>query len=75
MNNQKLNELVGKSFEDLSIEEMEELQGGSNIQVASTPTVVVPISTVEVSQAVSTLLSAASVSLASYIASKADKCK
>ena len=75
MNNQKLNELVGKSFEDLSIEEMEELQGGSNIQVASTPTVVVPISTVEVSQAVSTLLSAASVSLASYIVSKADKCK
>ena len=75
MNNQKLNELVGKSFEDLSIEEMEKLQGGSNIQVASTPTVVVPISTVEVSQAVSTLLSAASVSLASYIVSKADKCK
>ncbi|WP_313076149.1 lichenicidin A2 family type 2 lantibiotic [Lacrimispora sp.] len=73
MNKKKLNDLVGKSFEDLSVEEMQELQGASGVEVNSTPTVVV-ISTVEVSEAVSTLVSATAISVASYIASKKNKC-
>ena len=72
MNNEKLNNLVGKSFEDLSIEEMEELQGAAGSQVNST--VVIPISTIEVSEAVSTLASIISASVVSYVASKAKKC-
>ena len=67
MNNQKLNELVGKSFEDLSIEEMEKLQGGSDAQVASTPSILYSVvSTVasaglsgQVSHAISTLVTVA----------------
>jgi type 2 lantibiotic (TIGR03893 family) len=74
MNNQKLNHLVGKSFEDLSVDEMQDLQGSGDVEVQSTPTVVVPISTIEISQAVSALLSVASMSVASYLASKAKKC-
>ncbi|MFA9377713.1 MAG: lichenicidin A2 family type 2 lantibiotic [Lachnotalea sp.] len=76
MNNQKLNELVGKSFEDLSVEEMQELQGASSVEINSTPATpsIVYISTVEVSEAISTLISAVSVSVVSYIASKQRKC-
>ena len=67
MNNQKLNELVGKSFEDLSIEEMQELQGASDTHVDSTPTILYSVaSTVasaglsgQVSKAISTLVTAA----------------
>ena len=61
MNNEKLNNLVGKSFEDLSVEEMEELQGAKGSQADST--VVIPISTIEVSEAVSTLASIISASV------------
>lgn len=70
MNNEKLNNLVGKSFEDLSIEEMEELQGAAGSQVNSspaTPTILYSLaSTVasgavsgQASKAISTLITAA----------------
>lgn len=75
MNNQKLNYLVGKSFEDLSVEEMQELQGAGDVEVQSTPTVVIPISTIQVSEAISVIISATTASVVSAIASKQKKCK
>ena len=65
-------QLVGKSFEELSLDEMMEIQGAADVDPAST--VAIPISTIEVSEAVSTLVSAVTVSVASYIATKRKKC-
>lgn len=47
MNNINVNELVGKAFEELSIETMEELQGSGDVNPRTTPasTVLVTIET------------------------------
>ncbi|BDH82206.1 lichenicidin A2 family type 2 lantibiotic [Lactococcus lactis] len=37
MDKQNISDLVGKSFEELSIEEMEKMQGAANIEARSTP--------------------------------------
>ena len=73
MNANQLSDLVGKSFEDLSVEEMQLLQGAGTAEPDSTPSVVA-ISSVEVSQAISTLVSIVSASVVSIVASKAGKC-
>lgn len=65
--------LVGKSFEELSVDEMMQIQGAADVDPAST--VVVPISTIEISEAISVIASAATASIASYLASKRNKCK
>ena len=48
------------------------MQGAADVDPAST--VAIQISTIEVSEAVSTLVSAVTVSVASYIATKRKKC-
>lgn len=73
MSSKNVNNLVGKSFEELSVEEMMEMQGAANADVNST--VVIPISTIEISEAVSVLVSALSASTISVVASKKNKCK
>lgn len=73
MNSKNVNNLVGKSFEELSVEEMMEMQGAANADANST--VVIPISTIEISEAVSVLVSALSASTISVVASKKNKCK
>lgn len=75
MNTKNMDKLVGKSFEDLSVDEMQALQGAGDVEVQSTPTVVIPISTIEISQAVSVIISATTASVVSAIASKQKKCK
>ncbi|MHA4413277.1 lichenicidin A2 family type 2 lantibiotic [Bacillus cereus] len=48
MNNINVNELVGKAFEELSIETMEELQGSGDVNPRTTPatgTILVTIET------------------------------
>ncbi|MDR3190646.1 MAG: lichenicidin A2 family type 2 lantibiotic [Lactobacillaceae bacterium] len=57
MKNDQMKNLIGTSFEELSIEEMERMQGAGGDIVNSTPTVVA-ISTIEVSEALSALASA-----------------
>jgi type 2 lantibiotic (TIGR03893 family) len=74
MHDQKLNRLVGKSFEDLSVEEMQELQGAGGVEVNSTPTIIIPISTIELSEAISVLLSLTTASVISVVATKQNKC-
>lgn len=73
MNSKNVNNLVGKSFEELSVEEMMEMQGAANADANST--IVIPISTIEISEAVSVLVSALSASTISVVASKKNKCK
>lgn len=73
MNSKNVNNLVGKSFEELSVDEMMEMQGAANAEVNST--VVIPISTIEVSEAVSVLVSALSAATVSVVASKKNQCK
>ncbi len=73
MNSKNVTSLVGKSFEELSVDEMMEMQGAANVQPNST--IVIPISTIEVSEAVSVLVSALSASTISLVASKKNKCK
>ncbi|MBU5474180.1 MAG: type 2 lantibiotic [Clostridiales bacterium] len=73
MSSKNVNNLVGKSFEELSVEEMMEMQGAANADANST--VVIPISTIEISEAVSVLVSALSASTISVVASKKNKCK
>lgn len=73
MSSKNVNNLVGKSFEELSVEEMMEMQGAANADANST--VVIPISTIEISEAVSVLVSAISASTISVAASKKNKCK
>lgn len=73
MSSKNVNDLVGKSFEELSVEEMMEMQGAANADANST--VVIPISTIEISEAVSVLVSALSASTISVVASKKNKCK
>ena len=73
MSSKNVNNLVGKSFEELSVEEMMEMQGAANADANST--VVIPISTIEISEAVSVLVSALSASTISVVASKKIKCK
>lgn len=65
--------LVGKSFEELSLDEMMEIQGAADADPAST--IAIPISTIEVSEAISTLVSVSVASYASYLATKRKKCK
>lgn len=65
--------LVGKSFEELSVDEMMEMQGAATASPDST--VVIPISTIEVSEAVSVLVSALSATTVSIVASKKSQCK
>lgn len=65
--------LVGKSFEELSLDEMMEIQGAADADPAST--VVIPFSTIEVSEAISTVLSLTVASIASYLATKRKQCK
>ena len=50
-----------------------EMQGAANADANST--VVIPISTIEISEAVSVLVSALSASTISVVASKKNKCK
>lgn len=64
-------QLVGKSFEELSVDEMMEMQGASNAEPFST---IVLISTIEVSEAVSVLVSILSASAISVVASKKKGC-
>ncbi|WP_313076150.1 lichenicidin A2 family type 2 lantibiotic [Lacrimispora sp.] len=67
MDKKVLNNLVGLSFEDLSIEEMQELQGASGVEVNSTPSIIYSAlstaasaaASAQVSKAVSTLITAA----------------
>jgi type 2 lantibiotic (TIGR03893 family) len=67
MNTKHINNLVGKSFEDLSINEMETLQGAGDVEVQTTPTIIWSVvSTVasgnlsaQVSKAISTLVTVA----------------
>ncbi len=73
MSSKNVNNLVGKSFEELSVEEMMEMQGAASADANST--VVIPISTIEISEAVSVLVSAISASTISVAASKKNKCK
>ena len=73
MSSKNVNNLVGKSFEELSVEEMMEMQGAANADANST--VVITISTIEISEAVSVLVSALSASTISVVASKKNKCK
>lgn len=73
MSSKNVNNLVGKSFEELSVEEMMEMQGAANADANST--VVIPISTIEISEAVSVLVSALSASTIYVVASKKNKCK
>ncbi|WP_044289661.1 MULTISPECIES: lichenicidin A2 family type 2 lantibiotic [Robinsoniella] len=63
--------LVGKSFEELSVEEMMELQGAADIEPRSA---IVVISTIEVSEAISVLVSTISAATVS-IANSKKKCK
>ena len=73
MNSKNVNNLVGKSFEELSVDEMMEMQGAANAEVNST--IVIPISTIEISEAVSILVSAFSAATISAAASKKKQCK
>ncbi|BDH82207.1 lichenicidin A2 family type 2 lantibiotic [Lactococcus lactis] len=71
MEKERINELVGKSFEELSLEEMEKMQGAANIEARSTPTVAA-ITSPEMSAMIS---AATSVITASIAATFAKKCK
>lgn len=73
MSSKNVNNLVGKSFEELSVEEMMEMQGAANADANST--IVIPISTIEISEAVSVIVSAVSATTISVAASKKNKCK
>lgn len=73
MSSKNVNNLVGKSFEELSVEEMMEMQGAANADANST--IVIPISTIEISEAVSVIVSAVSAATISVAASKKNQCK
>lgn len=73
MSSKNVNNLVGKSFEELSVEEMMEMQGAANAEANST--IVIPISTIEISEAVSVIVSAVSAATISVAASKKKQCK
>lgn len=73
MSSKNVNNLVGKSFEELSVEEMMEMQGAANADANST--IVIPISTIEISEAVSVIVSAVSAATISVAASKKKQCK
>lgn len=70
MNNKHFNELVGKSFEDLTVEEMRVLQGGADAIVYSTPLTI--IVSIELSKAG---ISASSMVTTMLTASKIVSCK
>ncbi|MFA9377712.1 MAG: lichenicidin A2 family type 2 lantibiotic [Lachnotalea sp.] len=67
MDKKNINGLVGKSFEDLSVEEMQEIQGASDVDVNSTPSIIYSVISVvgsaaasgQISKAISTLVTAA----------------
>lgn len=67
MNTKSMDKLVGKSFEDLSVEEMQALQGAGDVEVQSTPSIIWSLASVvasanvsgQVSKAISTLVTVA----------------
>jgi type 2 lantibiotic (TIGR03893 family) len=62
-----MDKLVGKSFEDLSVEEMQELQGAGGVEANSTPSILFSLASAglsaglsgAVSKAISTLVTVA----------------